>query len=617
MPRFSRLAFVSAALASVAAPVLAQEDEVIPLDAITVTASSEPVKLSRTGATVTVVTAEEIEKAPLAFADYLSTLPGITLSANGGLGTQTSLRVRGLPAYYLGTRIDGINVTDAANPQVSYSFGGLTTAGLSRIEVLRGAQSALYGSEAVAGVIDITSWQPETEGTSGQASVEAGAQGTRSGSASVGLRTDRTELALTASRTVTDGISAYAQGTEADGFNGTRINATARHALTESLTIGAAALLQDTAVAFDNTGADADNHAEGRLRGGRVFAQFDTGAVWHELSLARARTERDVHEYGSDTHFLSDRDTLAYAGRWAALDTLSLNWGLEHGADDFSVASSWSTTAHGIRTSAAFAEALWSPRTDLDLSFALRHDDHSLFGGHDSGRLALAWRPDADWVLRAVAATGFRAPSPYELWSSYGKPTFQPETSRSFEIGAERLFEGGSISATLFDTRVEDQITFDSNSFTYVQQAGTTKSKGIELAGTAAIGAHWSLFGAYAYTDVTVREGTAERRGARAPRHNLTLGVDGRIGARLDARFSVTHVAGLWDEYVDYSSFPYATMQQKMSDYTVATLSMSYALTESAEATLRVENLFDESYQTARNFGQPGRSLYVGVRSKF
>ncbi|XZQ31117.1 TonB-dependent receptor [Rhodobacter capsulatus] len=91
------------------------------------------------------------KKAPLGFADYLSTLPGITLSANGGLGTQTSLRVRGLPAYYLGTRIDGINVTDAANPQVSYSFGGLTTAGLSRIEVLRGAQSALYGSEAVAG----------------------------------------------------------------------------------------------------------------------------------------------------------------------------------------------------------------------------------------------------------------------------------------------------------------------------------------------------------------------------------------------------------------------------------------------------------------------------------
>lgn len=614
MQGISRLALLAALAAT---PALAQEEDATLLGTITLTASTEAVELGRTGATVNVVTAEELEKAPLSFGRFLSDLPGISMAANGGLGTTTTIRVRGLPAYYVGTRIDGIDVTDPANTQVFFDFGGLTTGGLSRIEVLRGSQSALYGSEAVAGIIDITSWRPEKDGVSGRFGVEAGSDATYTASASVGVRDDRTELAFTLGRTVTDGFSAHVLGTEDDGFRGTSANLYASYRLTDSLMLGVSGLFQDSLGDFDSSSGDAPNWTDTRMTGARAFARYETAAFTHELSFSRALTRRDVFEFGGHTWFHGERETIAYDGHWQGGEALSLNWGLEHATEDFSVVSAWSTEANKVETNAVFAEVLYAPTADLDLSLALRHDDHDLFGGKGTARAALAWRPAEDWIVRAVASTGYRAPSPYELWSSYGDPTFQPEKSRNLELGLERLLPGGSVRLTAFDTRVEDQVVFDSNNFVYDQIDGTTTSRGIELSGRAEVGGGWEVFGNYTYADVAIDEAGATRRGPRAPRHDLTLGVGGRIGDRLGAEFSVTHVAGLIDEYVDYSSFPYVTTQVPLKDYTLANATLTYDIGEDAQVYLRVENIFDEDYQTARNYGQPGRQVFLGAQMKF
>ena len=616
MQGISRLA-LWAALAATATPVLAQEEDSTLLGTITLTASTEALDVSRTGATVDVVTAEELEKAPLSFGRFLSGLPGVSMAANGGLGTTTTIRVRGLPAYYVGTRIDGIDVTDPANTQVFFDFGGLTTGGLSRVEVLRGSQSALYGSEAVAGIVDITSWRPEKDGVSGRVGVEAGSDATYTASASVGVRDDRAELAFTIGRTVTDGFSAHVLGTEDDGFRGTSANLFASYKMTDSLTLGVSGILQDGVGDFDSGSGDAPNWVDTRMTGARAFAQLEYGAFRHELSFSHSLTRRDVFEFGGHTYFDGERDTLAYHGGWDGGSALSLNWGLERSVEDFSVVSAWSSETNDVDTVAVFAEVLYAPTDTLDLSLALRHDDHELFGGHSTARAALAWRPAEDWIVRAVAATGYRAPSPYELWSSYGDPTFQPEKSRNLELGVERILPGGSLRLTAFDTRVEDQVIFDSNMFVYDQIDGTTTSRGIELSGRAGIGGGWEVFGNYTYADVTIDEAGATRRGPRAPRHDLTLGVEGRIGDRLGAEFSVTHVAGVIDEYVDYSSFPYATTQVPLKDYTLANATLTYDLSEDAQVYLRIENIFDEDYQTARNYGQPGRQVFLGAQMKF
>jgi len=188
-------------------PALAQE--VLDLDTITVTANQTATDLERSGSTVEVIDAGEVRASPRArIADRLTFEPGISASANGPLGTTATLRIRGLGGAYVPVLIDGIDVTDPASSGGGFDFGGLTNAGLGRIEVLKGSQSARFGLNAVGGVINIESLRPTEDGVHGFVEAEAGSFDTRRGVLGLTARTDRTDLAFTISRIETDGFSA-------------------------------------------------------------------------------------------------------------------------------------------------------------------------------------------------------------------------------------------------------------------------------------------------------------------------------------------------------------------------------------------------------------------------
>ena len=625
----SHLALV-AALAGGAAPALAQDasdDDVITLDTLTLSASQKPVALSRTGATVSVLNQDDIQASgALSFGELVSNLPGVSVSSNGGMGTLTSVRIRGLSSYYIGTRIDGIDVSDPSQTQTAYDFGATTTGGLARVEVLRGSQSALYGSEAIGGVIDITTWRPTKEGTSGQIGIEGGSNHTWTGTGSVGLRTDRAELAFSLSRTITDGISAYADGDEDDAFRATFGSLYAAYQLTDGLRVGVNGFRRQSYAEFDSSTGDTDSSNTTNLRGGRVFALVDAGDLTHEFSVARTKTERDVYDWGSYTYYTGDRDQYSYHGAWTPGGPVSLTWGLDRTEEEFDMASAFGGATGKARTNSVFAELLYAPTSDLDLSFALRHDDHDAFGGKATGRLALAWRPDADWVLRGVASTGFRAPSLYELHSTYGNTDLEPETSRSLELGVERLLpNGGSIQATLFNTRIKDRIIFDDASYAceaaqawfypgcYAQVDGHTTTRGIEIVGRTEIVDGWSVFGNYTYTDAISNDDGDRSRLAQAPRHDLTLGVEGRIADQWSARAALHHVG----DFISTEAGTFPVVTKKMPDYTTVDMGVTYDVNDSTQAYLRVENLFDKDYQVIDGYGRPGRQVFVGVRTAF
>jgi len=473
MQRISCIALI-AALAASATTGYAQEPDDILLEDITVTASTETVELGRTGATVSVVTAEDLAKTgDKSVASLLARLPGVSMARSGGLGAQAALRLRGLSGPYIGVRIDGIDVADPSGVQCTYDFGSTTAGGISRIEVLRGSQSALFGSEAIGGVVEITSFRASEEGTEAKVSLEAGSYSTLSGTAAVAMKTDRVELAFTASRTVADGFSAYTGGTEDDAFRSTNLTFFGSYKVTDSLTLGLNGFARDSFTEFDNQTSDSAATEEANLYGLRAFAILETGSVKQELSFARTETER-YYPIGFTKRFNGDRDQIAYKGEWDASEQLSLNWGLDQTREAFGSDAENGTSI----TRSIYSEALYAATPDLDLSFALRYDDHSTFGGQMSGRAALSWRPDPDWILRAVASTGFRAPSLYELYSAYGNTGLTPEESRSFELGAEYLLPGGSVQMTLFDTEIDNKIGFGGGvacpSCCYVQIPGTT-----------------------------------------------------------------------------------------------------------------------------------------------
>ncbi len=184
--------FVSTALIS--HPLLAQE--VFDLDEIVISPSLSPVEASRTGAAVEVLEGQDTGQEDTRVINRLARLPGVNMTSTGGLGAQATIQVRGLPSRYVGVRINGIDVTDPSGTQNQFNFGGLTASGIQRIELLKGSQSALYGSSAIAGVVNITTFRPEVLGFSGQAQVEAGSFETYSGTFSLCHATERGEVAL-------------------------------------------------------------------------------------------------------------------------------------------------------------------------------------------------------------------------------------------------------------------------------------------------------------------------------------------------------------------------------------------------------------------------------------
>ncbi len=188
--------------------------------------------------------------------DVLARQAGLSLSRNGGLGQTTTLRMRGLGSEYIAVRIDGIEVNDPSNPENFFDFGQLTSAGVSRIEILRGAQSAAFGSDAVGGVINLVTARPETPGQSLDVAAELGSQATRRVSLGYGATGERAEFAFTASSLTTDGISAADENdgnAEADGFDQTQLTFSAAFQATEDVRIGASGFRIDSEGEYDAT----------------------------------------------------------------------------------------------------------------------------------------------------------------------------------------------------------------------------------------------------------------------------------------------------------------------------------------------------------------------------
>lgn len=585
--------------ALLAAPTMAQD--AFDLDEIVVSPSLAPIDPARTGATVEVIEGEELQNADTSLIQTLSREPGVSFTANGGVGTNTNIRIRGLDTSYVGVRVDGIDVTDPSSTQTGFNFGGLTAAGLGRVEILKGSQSAIYGSEAVGGVIDITTMRARGLGASSELNLEFGSFDTYSGSFGHAYATERGEVALTYSRFSTEGISARAGDTEKDGYDQEMLTASARYDLTEGLTVGGSLLWRDGEVEIDRSATDNSGLNFFTQRGARVFAEFETGSVSHRLAYAAFQSDRQ-DPGGFTTSFLGERETLEYRGRADLNAALSLNFGADITDESFELPG----TSGEVETRSVFAEALYAPTDTLDLSLALRHDDHSIFGGSTTGRVAAAWRLQPDLTLRAVLGTGFRAPSLYELYGPYGSSTLQPEESRSFELGIEKGFAAGHVRATAFYTEIDDLIGYDFVTSAYSQIPGTTVTRGLELSGRYALSERVALFANYTLTDAKT-EGV---RLERVPRHDLVLGLDADLGNGFGGTFEVQRIA-------DVEPSAFAPAGHKVGDYTLVNLGVTYDLSDRATAYLRVENLLDEDYETAGGFNTPGRAAYFGIRASF
>ncbi len=577
--------------------------------------AGQETELKRTGATIEVVTEEDLRQAPeTTVADYLSRLPGLSVSANGALGASTQLRIRGLDGKYIKVLVDGIDVTDPSQPQTQFNWAGLTTTAVSRIEILKGTSSSLYGSRAIGGVINITTApRQDTPGTLTTMTAEGGSYDTLRLGASVAHRGERGGLSVSLNHVNTRGFSAKAgaANTEPDGYRGTQLNLSGDIQASDALKLGFSAYALNGNGDYDEWIGDGappyDETFSTRTRAARGFAAMQTGGVQNTLSYSYYQNDRVFNSNGFSSPFFGKRQKLDYTGVYRQSDALQYTFGADWQRESFDTgADSGSEDNSGL-----FAEALYAPREDVDLAASLRYDNYQSFGGNLSGRLAAAWQLSNATTLNAVAATGFRAPSLYELNSTlYGNPSLRPEESTSFELGVTRQFGPGSyLRGTAFYNRIDNLIQFVVLSFVpvftgqYRQVAGTSTTKGVELAGAWAVSDRVRLFGNYTYTETSDATGA---RLLRVPGHDLVVGLNADLSDRWRANLSLQHVADRPDEF-----------GTAMPNYTVVNAGLSYQLTDGAAAYLRIENLTDETYQTSAGYNASGRAIFAGLRAAF
>ncbi|WP_347139789.1 TonB-dependent receptor [Paracoccus sp. SSK6] len=607
-PRPAFLTLTAALALTTALPVAAQDaaQSTFVLDTITLTANREATELSRSGSSVSVLTEEDLQgRASQPLSRSLTRLPGVTLIQRGPLGTTGSLEVRGAPARYVPVMIDGIEVSDSTAPTPSYDIGGQITAGIGRVELLRGAQSALYGSRAIAGVLALESLRPTEDGLRHHFGIEAGSFDTLTASYGATLRRNDTDLAFQVSHVRTDGFSALDEDDgnfEEDGYEATRLSFYSAHRLENGATVGFNGFWEDSTAdidySSDATGTPGDDYSENESYGLRGFAQFTTGGVDHDIALTRYRIARDSYYNGIPTPYEGTRTKLSWQGATDIGQDVRAVFGADTEKEE-------AESNGDARISGVFVETTAALGDRIDITTSLRRDDHSRFGGFTSGRMAAVYRANGDLLFRAAIGNGFRAPSLFQLFGDAGNNDLQREEGRSAELGVEKQWGDSYLRATAFWLKTDNLIGFDSTETfcgsgygCYVQIDDTVRRRGIEIDGRYAFGAGHALTVGYTFID----NQTNTPNWAQVPERVLNLGAETTFPTGTTAGIDLQHVAG---------------RDGDLDDFTTVDLLVSHPVRDNAEAYLRLENAFDEDYQWVSGYGTSGRAVYAGLRASF
>lgn len=583
-------------------------------DQIVVTASDIPETVESTPASVTVITKKEIDlQAARDVADVLRQVPGLTISRSGSEGKATSLFVRGGDSTQTLVLWNGIELN---NPYFSgYDWGRFSTAGVSRVEVVRGPFSALYGSDAMTGVVNVLT----TASTSGvQAEIDGGGHGLRNGRLSGAYAASTLQINGALERRQDDGFNPN------DDFRQNSADLLARWAPSAALSIGLAArhTSYNLGIPFNvNAAGDALVASPLRRENGseQQFAlplQSALGRTSLELTLSESR-RRDNFRDPEDSSGFTDSSTASTARRARLVSrtptvagTIVAGGEAERAAVDDS--SNFGVNLQGNHRSARslFIEDRWSATTGgvsrIELSAGVRYDDFTSFGGQTSPRLAVAWIQRFG-KIRAAYGEGFRAPSVGELYFPFaGNPQLHAEHTRSIEAGYDApLGSNGLLSLTFFRSRFRDLIVFDNQSFAFAN-IGRASSDGLELGAEQHLGARFDLGLSYTFLRRDNDETTGQRL-LRRPKHSGSFSLGWHAG-RADT--SLVVVRG--GERLDILPIaPYSIVSNRA--YT--TLDANVQLRAGRFTPfVKAENLTNARYEEVFGYRSPARRLIVGLR---
>lgn len=648
-PRLFATACTAALLSALPVAAFAADEASEVSEVVVATRAPNGISPDDVAGSLSVITPAQIEQRQVrVVSDVLRDVPGISVSRTGGVGNFTQVRVRGAEANQVLTLVDGI---EAADPFFGeFDWGTLLADDLARVEILRGQQSALYGSDAIGGVINyVTPTGREAQGY--RLRVEGGSQGTFGAAGRAAGVVGDLDYAFTGAYQTTDGYVVAPGGDRDIGSTLGSLAAKGAYKVSDQLTLRGVARWTSTKADvngqdFGTTGFALDSD------GSTVDATSLYGLAAADLSLMDGRWTHSLSIQGVD----SKRDTVtafirsggdkgtrvkgSYVTSFriesgSLTHTLTGAVDLEHETYQNTAPNSAfgpDTTKRGVDNTGLVGQYDLAIGEVAGLGAALRYDENDLFDNATTYRLQGFWRVRPDLRLRAAAGSGIKNPSQTELFGFnasafpfHGNPNLKPEKSEGWEIGADLSLAAGKVKlgATWFDSTLKDEIFTDFSApialctvpglpvpfscTTTGNRTTDSRQKGLELYADARLGEAWTVNAAYTWLDA-VEAGAEEMR---RPPQIASLNVIWRPTDRGSATLTVRYNGETFD--TEFANFT----RVQLKAFTLVNLAGAWKLNDTVELYGRVENLFDEDYQEVSGFNAAPRAAYAGGRTRF
>ena len=579
------------------------------IENITIRSTRIPAGAKDIGSSLYIISEDQIKARGFKDAiDAISSAPGVTSKQNGSFGGVGTIRIRGASSSQTLVLVDGVPVNDSSSPAGGYNFEYLNTSNIQSIEVLKGSQSTLWGSDAIGGVINIYTKQPES--TSFGASAEIGSFGLKRGSADINFAGSNSRFRVSTSKTSVDGISKADESdgnSEDDGFESESYSMSGSIDL-DSLILKGSLSYMESQVEYDSYGfatgvQDGDERSNTDEFIGSISAFFDLfdDKLQNSIFISQSDINRDYYSNGSFSFGAEGkRELIRYQGNIEVNEFNKIAFGLESEESKVDVDES---TIDG-----SFLLYEFRPNSKIIISTGIRNDDHEGFGSKTTRRISGTFKPSDNLIIRSSWGEGFKVPTIFQstyfcCGATSANSSIRPETSTSYDFGFELFFNemNSNFSITYFDQDINDQINFSFGVGGY-ENIDKVNSEGFEIALDYQISKLMSLYLNYSYIDSVDGNGSslfyvAKDSGEAGLIYEPNNSFSGSIIARYNGSESSSY--GKIDSWIRFD------------------VNGSYKLSGTNELYFRIENLLDEEYQQIFGYGTPERSGIIGLRSKF
>jgi len=612
---------------ALASPAFAQASS----EEVIVTAVRTPTPANRVASSVTVLDKTAITASQqFTVSDLIARTPGVTASRTGGFGTTTGVRIRGAESDQTVVVIDGVKLNDPSSPGGGYDFGDLFVGDAAQIEILRGPQSTLWGSQAIGGVVNIVTQLPKAE-FQGTGEAEGGSRGTAAAKANVGGSQNGISWELAGNAFRTDGISAIAPefgGHERDGYRHYGTSGRILADLSDDVSLDLRGYWSHGKVGLDSSFgppdvADYQTSTNWTGYAGLNFALFN-GTFKNRVGVTHDQIDRDNVDptitTGDDRTFIAHgrNDHVEYQGNLALAKGWNTVFGAEHEHSRFSAISPQFQTdpdRGNVSIDSVYGQINGTLVEHLMVTGGMRYDHHQTYGGHALFSGGAVWSSGGT-TFRASYGEGFKAPTLYQLYSAYGNLALNAERAHGWDAGIEQKFgEHFTASLTWFDRDTHNLIEFAGfppradRPFGYYQNVDKAKAHGIEAGATARFGG-LTLAANYTWTDAEDRSAGATygNQLIRRPRDTANADVTYAWAFGLTTTVAVTHAS---------HAFENSANTIRLGSYTLIDLRAEQPIGQGLSLFGRVENIGNKHYETAYRYGTLGRSFYGGIRVKF